>query len=207
MLLESLLIPGGDSMSRTPILFCDDGSEIELPFKWEICSRCDGHNRNCEHVECDGGGFTSSEWEDYLAGRYDRPCPYCEGGKVKVADRSRMTKAQWREFVAQERDDADYDFDYTTHRYGVRIARYVEVTRDDFDAVREAYQHEMRKGSIYSFDDLKKRAAAEIAHQIRATEGALIEQTARFDNWKQLVRWNGHAWEPVPQTANAEAAS
>jgi hypothetical protein len=102
--------------SKTPTLHLNC-EEVELPWRWEICARCDGHNRNCEHVESDGGGITASEMaelgpefmEDYMNGVYDRPCPYCEGGKVKVADRSRMTKSQWRKYVAQQRDDADYE--------------------------------------------------------------------------------------------------
>jgi RecJ-like exonuclease len=99
-----------------PILFCDDGSEIELPIRWEICTRCEGCGTDRgASVECDGGGFTSEEWaeqdddfkQDYLAGRYDRPCAYCDGsGKVQRADRKRMTKEQWRDYVAQCREDA-----------------------------------------------------------------------------------------------------
>jgi DnaJ-class molecular chaperone len=89
-------------MSRNfPVLFLEDGSELELPFRWKICSSCDGHatDRGAS-VECDGGGFTSSEWaeqdddfrEDYLAGRYDQPCAHCDGlGRVKVADFARMS--------------------------------------------------------------------------------------------------------------------
>lgn len=106
------------SNSDSPVLFCDDGSEIELPFKWEICPCCDGYatDRGAS-VECDGGGFTSSEWaeqdddfrEDYLAGRYDRPCSECNGtGKVTVADRSRMSPELVEQFDEQLRDDADY---------------------------------------------------------------------------------------------------
>lgn len=89
-------------MSKRPTLYCDDGTEVELPFKWAICRQCDGHNRSLAHVECDGGGFTSSEWaeqdddfkEGYLRGDYDRPCPECEGGKVKIPDYAMMTKDQ-----------------------------------------------------------------------------------------------------------------
>src|SRR6185437_12042629 len=34
--------PRGARMAKTPILFCDDGSEVELPSKWMICSACQG---------------------------------------------------------------------------------------------------------------------------------------------------------------------
>lgn len=104
-------------MRNTPRLFGDDGSEIELPFKWEICSRCDGHNVSTAHVEHDGGGITASEMDElgedfreaYFRGDYDRPCPHCEGGKVKVADFSKMTKKQRREYNEQVRADREID--------------------------------------------------------------------------------------------------
>lgn len=95
----------------------EDGAEFEqtLPWRWEICPRCEGHGTTTAHVECDGGGFTASEWaeqdedfrEDYIAGRYDRPCPHCEGGKVKVADRDRMPPEQVEQYDAQLQADAD----------------------------------------------------------------------------------------------------
>jgi hypothetical protein len=102
-------------MSRTPVLYCDDGSELELPFKWAICSRCEGRNVSTAHVEHDGGGITASEMDelgddfrdDYLAGVYDRPCPHCEGGKVKVADLKRLTKEQRDEYRAQVRAERE----------------------------------------------------------------------------------------------------
>lgn len=103
---------------RKPILFCDDGSEIELPTKWEICSWCEGHGTDRgASVECDGGGFTACEWaeqdedfrEGYLRGDYDRPCEgCCGGGKVMVADRSQMPPDQVEQYDQQLRDDADY---------------------------------------------------------------------------------------------------
>lgn len=100
------------------VLYCGDDSEIAVPTKWEICSHCSGDGTTCAHVECDGGGFTSSEWaeqdddfkRDYLAGRYDRPCPSCDGrGSVKAADYSRMSADQVKAFEAQLADDRDYD--------------------------------------------------------------------------------------------------
>lgn len=105
-----------------PILYMGDTEEagdveISLPWKWAICDACDGNGTTCAHVECDGGGFTGSEWAeqdeefraDYLAGRYDRPCEHCENGKVKVADESKMTPEQIEAWHAQCRDDAEID--------------------------------------------------------------------------------------------------
>jgi hypothetical protein len=103
-----------------PTLYTTDSAgeevEIELPFRWEICSRCEGCGTDRgASVECDGGGFTSSEWaeqdddfkEDYLAGRYDKPCANCCGtGKVQVVNYEKMTKAQRKLWDDQCREDA-----------------------------------------------------------------------------------------------------
>lgn len=69
----------------------EDGNPIEVPGRWAICGRCEGHGK----VDCFDGGLTSSDWhemgpddqDDYMAGRYDRACPECNGtGKVVEAD-------------------------------------------------------------------------------------------------------------------------
>jgi hypothetical protein len=101
---------------KTPMIYDEDGNETELPWKWEICSACRGNGTTTRHVECDGGGFTSSEWaeqdeefrEDYLAGRYDRPCPDCSGsGKVKEVDLDQLTEDERKAW--QEQCDAEYE--------------------------------------------------------------------------------------------------
>lgn len=105
-------------MRQNNILYMGDDSEVVLPTRWVICPACDGNGTSCAHVECDGGGFTSSEWneqdedfrDDYLAGRYDRPCDECSGsGKVKVVDTDRLTEEQLALWNEQCDDDADYD--------------------------------------------------------------------------------------------------
>src|SRR5690349_7371437 len=88
------------SPATMPITWFEDAGDTEVarnvPFKWTICPVCEGHatDRGAS-VECDGGGFTASEWaeqdddfkQDYLAGSYDRPCEACEGlGRVKEPD-------------------------------------------------------------------------------------------------------------------------
>lgn len=107
---------------KAPILYGSDvDGEFEqtLPTCWAICDTCQGHGTDRgASVECDGGGFTSSEWaeqdedfkQDYLAGNFDRPCGTCGGpGKVLVADRSQTTPEQNKQYDAQLKDDADYE--------------------------------------------------------------------------------------------------
>lgn len=101
-------------MAKIPTLYCDDGSEIELPFKWEICGSCRGEGKSSAYL----GAFTRSEMDeegpefldDYMGGRYDRACDRCEGGgKVRVVDWSKLTKQQrkdWNEQVRGEREAA-----------------------------------------------------------------------------------------------------
>lgn len=99
-------------MAKQPILFCDDGSEIELPSKWVICSCCDGHGKSSAYL----GAFTRDDLddegidfqEDYFAGRYDRACDDCGGtGKVLIADYERMTPDQRAAYDDQCRIDRE----------------------------------------------------------------------------------------------------
>lgn len=90
---------------------------IDLPWKWEICFACDGHGKSSAYL----GAFTHDELfedldfaEEYLEGRYDRPCDCCDGqGKVKVADHNRMTEAQEaayrQELADRAADRAEYE--------------------------------------------------------------------------------------------------
>jgi predicted methyltransferase len=99
-------------MTKTPTLFTDEGEEIVLPFRWEVCDYCEGRGTSSAYL----GSFTSSEmWEmgedfceDYMRGNYDKPCPECDGRTtVAVVDEERCPAdllAQWREW---ERDEAE----------------------------------------------------------------------------------------------------
>lgn len=98
-------------------LYRDDCEEtFKTPAKWHICQACEGCGTDRgASVECDGGGFTSSQWadqneefkRDYLAGKYERPCEFCAGsGKVLVVDHDALSPADRQCLLQQERDDA-----------------------------------------------------------------------------------------------------
>lgn len=113
-----------------PVYTNRDQIDVTFPARWIICPTCEGcaTDRGAS-VECDGGGFTSSEWaeqdddfkSDYLAGRYDRPCVPCKGlGRVQGIDEEAVTG--WREsiflkaYLAQERDSRAIDAIHAAER-------------------------------------------------------------------------------------------
>ena len=107
-----------------------DEIKTKFPAHWAICPDCEGcATDRGRSVECDGGGFTASEWaeqddnfrEDYLSGVYDRPCLFCKGlGRIQIIDEEAVTG--WREKIllrayhAQERDNADIDAIHAAER-------------------------------------------------------------------------------------------
>jgi len=102
---------------RTATIELEDGTEVILPTRWEICGTCQGHNVSTAHVEHEGGGITAEEMdelgedfrEDYFNGVYDLPCPDCEGGKTLVVDQDRLTDEQREAWLEKERDDHEYE--------------------------------------------------------------------------------------------------
>lgn len=106
-------------MTKRLVIYNGDDTETELPVRWEICSHCEGcATDRGANVECDGGGFTSSEWaeqdddfkEGYLRGDYDKPCSHCAGlGRVQVPDFDKMTPKLRKAWDAQAKDDDDYE--------------------------------------------------------------------------------------------------
>jgi len=129
-----------------------------------------------------------------------------EASRERLGDLIDMIK---RELVSYRNTAADIAadaiplrFEYTTRGHGERINRYVMTTRREFDAVRDAYRHEMMQYGIYDFDALKKRSMAAIGHRIMHADRELAMQCKRFDGWKQTERWTGDAWA-VLQTEDA----
>lgn len=100
-------------MTKVPHLTGEDGDPIPLPYRFEICSVCDGHGKSSAYL----GAYTADEMaeqgpdfrEEYMAGAYDRTCDECRGdGKVMVADRSRMTAAQIKAYDEELDDEAEW---------------------------------------------------------------------------------------------------
>ena len=95
---------------------------VSFPARWAICEACQGEATTSRHIECDGGGFTASEWaeqdddfrDDYLNGVYDQPCDTCRGrGSYQIIDEE--TVSGWRQrillqaYLSQERDSREID--------------------------------------------------------------------------------------------------
>lgn len=100
-----------------------DGIDVELPARWAVCPACDGGGTDRgAHYECDGGGFTASEWaeqdedfrDDYMAGRLDRTCETCKG-RTTILEIDEEACTGWRNRILlkayreQQADSADID--------------------------------------------------------------------------------------------------
>ena len=105
----------------------DDGDEDvhELPSKFEVCSRCEGHGTHL-HPDIGSHGYSSQEFaeefddeerEQYFmhGGRYDVTCESCGGNRVvSVVDEETCEKdpklaellKRWQENVRAEADYA-----------------------------------------------------------------------------------------------------
>jgi hypothetical protein len=108
-------------MSKTPILYCDDGSEIELPFVWVICGACAGHGKSSGYL----GAYTRDDLdeagpdfrEEYFGGGYDRTCEPCDGlGRVRVVCRKRTARDQLDDYDAQVQADREIDAIHAAER-------------------------------------------------------------------------------------------
>jgi len=95
-----------------------DIQEVELPGKYEACSKCGGKGSTVNPA-VDGHGISPEEFaedpdfeEAYHAGVYDIPCPECHGKRVvPVADVGRCTYAQKRLLISEwmwQREEGEY---------------------------------------------------------------------------------------------------
>lgn len=102
-----------------PVLYneLEDGSfeEIELPTVWEICWDCRGEGKSSAYL----GAFTQEdierdwepdEWEDYMAGAYDRVCEHCGGsGKVKEVDYEALSPEMQKRWDQHCKEEAEFE--------------------------------------------------------------------------------------------------
>jgi RecJ-like exonuclease len=112
-------------MPSVPVTITDDESEhhgevVQLPARYEVCSRCDGEGKSSAHL----GSFSREDFdedpdfaEDYMNGAYDIPCEKCKGQRVvPVINREACTtddqkralehlddQARWRREAFNER--------------------------------------------------------------------------------------------------------
>ena len=78
---------------------------LEARCQWAVCPECDGSGVTSAHL----GDWTASEWaeedpdfqDDYMAGRYDIPCPRCKGDRV-------VAEPILPEFLANDHERAVY---------------------------------------------------------------------------------------------------
>lgn len=97
----------------TITIFDDEGDEIELPGKWEICHRCRGNGTHT-NPNIDGNGLPQEFVDDddfmdeYMRGVYDVPCSECGGpGKIVVIDEERCNPDQIKRYEEEQQELAD----------------------------------------------------------------------------------------------------
>jgi hypothetical protein len=97
---------------KNPVVYVDGQNEpVKLPTRFEVCPQCEGRGTSSAYL----GVFTASEWaeqdddfkEDYIAGRYDRPCECCNGLRViPVVDEDRCDPELLKEYQRQMDEEA-----------------------------------------------------------------------------------------------------
>ena len=97
--------------------------ERELPWKWDVCSTCDGKGTHV-NPSIDANGLTADDFaddpdfaEDYWSGRYDQVCNECKGRTtVQVVDETRCSHDLLEAYYADQqalREEAYRDrYDY-----------------------------------------------------------------------------------------------
>lgn len=93
----------------------DDGDEVELPARFEVCSRCRGEGVHDNAAFSNGISLEDfaedPEFkEDYLSGAYDVTCSECNGLRVvPIPDENALSEEQkrwlknWQEAEADKR--------------------------------------------------------------------------------------------------------
>lgn len=115
-------------------------------------------------------------------------------GRVIVVMRDRLARLQAAR-AAAEREEFPVTFYYRKHLgYGHTASHSVDITREDFDMVREAYRNQLSHGS---FDELKARDLWARDRDIGHLVERIQYQQERYDSWQQTERWDGAVWVRV----------
>lgn len=105
-----------------PFIYIDDGvydgTNIKyLPYKWAICSTCQGHGTLRRVSEDYVEEMDYEELLDYWAGKYDTTCDECQGtGKIKVIDEEMCSPEDYEEYIRQEQDRIASEYEAAAER-------------------------------------------------------------------------------------------
>lgn len=69
-------------------------------------------------------------------------------------------------------------------RLGNRPTKYVDVTRDTFEAIKAEDNHEFVMRGLYDFDKIKESELNSRAREIKNVRAEIAAQTERYDGWK-----------------------
>lgn len=99
--------------AKKPVLYMDDGSEIELESVWAVCPVCRGEGSHVNPA-IDAGGLSEEMMDEpefmdgYASGVYDVPCNRCEGKRVVPSvNWDALTEYQRECYERQLRDEWD----------------------------------------------------------------------------------------------------
>lgn len=101
-----------------------DIQEVELPAKWEVCSRCEGRGSHV-NPNIDGNGISAEEFEqdpefreNYFNGLYDISCEECKGRTtVLVVDEEQADKDTLKKHHEFQEDKAKWEREDRITRY------------------------------------------------------------------------------------------
>lgn len=101
--------------------------EVELPAKYEVCSRCNGEGKHTNPA-IDGNGISQEQFDEdpdfaeaYFSGRYDVACEVCGGKRVELVVDAAECKRQGLDKELK---------DYYQHRREIRsVEREMEAER------------------------------------------------------------------------------
>jgi hypothetical protein len=101
--------------AKKPILYMDDGTEVELEMTLGVCPVCEGKGKHVNPA-IDAGGLSQEMQEDeefldgYMSGVYDVACNRCGGKRVvPEVNWDAMTEYQTELYEQQLDDEAGYE--------------------------------------------------------------------------------------------------